>query len=121
MPNGDDIYMHDTPDRQYFRLADRARSSGCIRLERPMDFLMLVLDGMPGWDRARAERVVAGGVTSVNSVRRQLPVRLHYNTVTVDGAEMRIRQDIYGLDAAYARAMDSRQRVPGVPMAAAAL
>ena len=26
-----------------------------------------------------------------------------------------------GLDAAYARAMDSRQRVPGVPMAAAAL
>jgi len=121
MPNGDDIYMHDTPDRQYFRLADRARSSGCIRLERPMDFLMLVLDGTPGWDRARADRILAGRATSVNPIRRQLPVRLHYNTVTVEGAEMRIRQDIYGLDAAYARAMDSRQRVPGVPMAAAAL
>lgn len=121
MPNGDDIYMHDTPDRQYFRLADRARSSGCIRLERPMDFLMLVLDGTPGWDRARADRVLAGRATSVNAIRRQLPVRLHYNTVTVEGAETRIRQDIYGLDAAYARAMESRQRVPGVPMAAAAL
>ncbi|WP_421990334.1 L,D-transpeptidase family protein [Roseococcus sp.] len=121
MPNGDDIYMHDTPDRHYFRLADRARSSGCIRLDRPMDFLMLLLDGMPGWDRARAERTVAGRVTSVNAVRRQLPVRLHYNTVTVDGAEMRIRQDIYGLDAAYARAMDARTRTTGVPMAAAAL
>jgi murein L,D-transpeptidase YcbB/YkuD len=121
MPNGDDIYMHDTPDRQYFRLADRARSSGCIRLERPMDFLMLVLDGTPGWDRTRADRVLAGRATSVNPIRRQLPVRLHYSTVTVEGAETRIRQDIYGLDAAYVRAMDSRQRVPGVPMAAAAL
>ena len=119
MPNGDDIYMHDTPDRQYFRLVDRARSSGCIRLEKPMDFLMLVLEGMPGWDRGRADRVLAGRATSVNQIRRQLPVRLHYNTITVEGAEMRIRQDIYGLDAAYARAMDSRQRVPGVPMAAA--
>ena len=119
MPNGDDIYMHDTPDRQYFRLADRARSSGCIRLERPMEFLMLVLDGTPGWDRARADRVLAGRATSVSALRRQLPVRLHYNTITVEGAEMRIRQDIYGLDAAYARALDSRQRVPGIPMAAA--
>lgn len=119
MPNSDDIYMHDTPDRQYFRLADRARSSGCIRLERPMDFLMLVLDGTPGWDRARADRVLAGRATSVNAIRRQLPVRLHYNTVTVEGTEMRIRQDVYGLDAAYARAMDARSRAPGVPMAAA--
>jgi murein L,D-transpeptidase YcbB/YkuD len=121
MPNGDDIYMHDTPDRHYFRLADRARSSGCIRLERPMDFLMLVLDGTPGWDRARADRAVAGRATSVNTLQRQLPVRLHYNTVTVEGAETRIRQDVYGLDAAYARAMDSRSRISGLPMAAAAL
>lgn len=119
MPNSDDIYMHDTPDRQYFRLVERARSSGCIRLERPMDFLMLVLEGTPGWDRGRAERAVAGRATSVSAVRRQLPVRLHYDTVTLDGGELRIRQDIYGFDAAYARAMDSRQRVPGVPMAAA--
>ena len=48
MPNADDIYMHDTPDRHYFRRADRAHSSGCIRLERPMDFLMVMLDGTPG-------------------------------------------------------------------------
>ena len=113
MPNGDDIFLHDTPDRQYFRRSDRAHSSGCIRLERPMDFLMLVLDGMPGWDRERADRVLASRATSVASLRRQLPIRLHYSTVTVAGAEVRIRQDIYGLDEAYARAMDARgTRVP---------
>ena len=32
MPNNDDIFLHDTPDRQYFRRPDRAHSSGCIRL-----------------------------------------------------------------------------------------
>ena len=37
MPNSDDIYMHDTPDRHLFSRPDRAFSSGCIRLEKPME------------------------------------------------------------------------------------
>ncbi|WP_424811930.1 L,D-transpeptidase family protein [Roseococcus sp. YIM B11640] len=117
MPNSDDIYMHDTPDRHYFRRADRAQSSGCVRLEKPMDFLTLMLDGM--WDRERVDRVLASRATSVVTLRRQLPVRLFYSTVTAEGSELRVRQDIYGLDQAYARAMETRTRVPGVPMAAA--
>lgn len=119
IPNSDDIYMHDTPDRHYFRRADRAQSSGCIRLERPMDFLMTVLDGTPGWERDRVDRVLASRGTSNIQLRRQIPVRLHYSTVTVEGSELRVRQDIYGLDEAYARAMEGRSRPQGVPMAAA--
>ena len=119
MPNNDDIFMHDTPDRHYFRRADRAQSSGCIRLERPMDFLMVMLDGMPGWERDRVDRVLATRNTSAISLRRQLPVRLFYSTVTVEGSELRVRQDIYGLDEAYARAMEGRTRPQGIPMAAA--
>lgn len=119
MPNSDDIFMHDTPDRHYFRRADRAQSSGCIRLERPMDFLMVMLDGTPGWDRERVDRVLATRNTSAIPLRRQLPVRLFYATVTVEGSELRVRQDIYGLDEAYARAMEGRVRPQGIPMAAA--
>ncbi|UPY39234.1 L,D-transpeptidase family protein [Sediminicoccus sp. KRV36] len=119
MPNADDIYMHDTPDRHYFRRADRAQSSGCIRLERPMDFLMVMLDGMPGWERDRVDRVLATRNTSAIPLRRQVPVRLFYATVTVEGSELRVRQDIYGLDEAYARAMEGRVRPQGIPMAAA--
>jgi len=114
MPNGDDIFLHDTPDRHLFRLADRAFSSGCIRLARPMDLLMLLLSGNEGWDEARAERMIVSGRTSITALRRALPIRLHYDTVVVEGASVRIRQDIYGLDAAYARAMGVRD---GVPMA----
>lgn len=118
MPNNDDIFMHDTPDRQYFRRADRAQSSGCIRLERPMDFLMMAMDGMAGWDRERLDRVLATRNTSTIALRRQPPVRLFYATVTVEGSELRVRQDIYGLDEAYSRAMEGRARLQGIPMAA---
>lgn len=106
MPNGEDIFMHDTPDRHLFRRPDRAFSSGCIRLERPMDLLDIVMEGTAGWDRARVDRVLASRQTSVMPVARTLPVRLHYTTVIVEGGEVRMRPDIYGLDEAYARAMD---------------
>ena len=53
MPNTEDIFMHDTPDRHLFSRPERAFSSGCIRLERPLDLLDAVLDGTAGWDRAR--------------------------------------------------------------------
>lgn len=110
MPNGDDIFMHDTPDRHLFRRPDRAFSSGCIRLERPAEMMALLLDGTPGWDLARAQRAVESRVTSAVAVRRALPVLLSYRTVTVEGGAVRIRPDLYGLDAAYARAMDTAPR-----------
>lgn len=108
MPNTDDIYMHDTPDRYLFRRPDRAFSSGCIRLEQPMALLEKVLEGTPGWDLARAQQALDSGTTSAVALRRPLPVRLHYSTVTTDGGRVRIRPDIYRLDEAYARAMDAR-------------
>lgn len=102
IPNRDDIYLHDTPDRHYFNRPDRAFSSGCIRLARPLDLVSVALDGTPGWDRERAVRTVESRNTSVVSLRRQIPVRLHYSTVIVENGQVRIRPDIYGLDQAYA-------------------
>jgi murein L,D-transpeptidase YcbB/YkuD len=71
-----------------------------------MDFLALVTEGT--LERSTADRLLASRATSVTALRRTLPVRLHYATVTVEGTEARVRQDIYGLDEAYARQMDSR-------------
>jgi len=113
MPNSDDIYLHDTPERGLFGRPDRAFSSGCIRLERPMDLLEQVLDGTPGWDRAKATMALDSRQTSAVGLRRPLPVRLFYQTVMVEQGRVRIRPDIYGLDAAYARALD--QRTPPAP------
>lgn len=106
MPNGEDIYMHDTPDRHYFRRGARFFSSGCIRLERPMDLMDIVLQGTSGWDRGRVDRVLASRATSSMTVARTLPVRLHYTSTIVENGRVVMRADVYGLDEAYARAMD---------------
>ena len=111
MPNGDDIFMHDTPDRHLFRRPDRAFSSGCIRLERPNDMMAALLDGTPGWDIGRAQRAVESRNTGAVSLRRVSPVLLRYNTVMIEtGGRVRIRPDIYDLDAAYSRAMAAPAR-----------
>ncbi|BDG72159.1 hypothetical protein Rmf_20880 [Roseomonas fluvialis] len=106
MPNNDDIFMHDTPDRHLFSRGQRAFSSGCIRLERPMELLSEALSGTAGWDRARADRVLAGRATTGATLARSIPVRLHYTTTIVEGGRVVMRTDIYGLDADYARAME---------------
>ena len=110
MPNSDDIYLHDTPDRSLFSRADRAFSSGCIRLSQPNELLTVALDGL-GWDAARIQRAYEGKQTVTIALRRSLPVRLHYTTVTVEGSRVRVRPDIYGLDAAYAREMERGPRI----------
>ena len=116
MPNTDDIFMHDTPDRHLFSRGQRAFSSGCIRLERPMELLSEALSGTAGWDRARADRVLDGRATTGATLARSIPVRLHYTTVIVEGGRVLMRADIYGLDADYARAMErgTAQRIASV-------
>jgi murein L,D-transpeptidase YcbB/YkuD len=116
MPNNDDIFMHDTPDRHLFSRGQRAFSSGCIRLERPMELLSEALSGTAGWDRARADRVLASRATTGATLARSIPVRLHYTTTIVEGGRVIMRSDIYGLDAEYARAMErgTAQRIAAV-------
>lgn len=121
MPNNDDIFMHDTPDRHLFSRGQRAFSSGCIRLERPMELLSDALSGTSGWDRSRVDRVLASRRTVSTPIARSIPVRLHYTTVIVEGGRVIMRPDIYGLDAQYARALDSAtsQRVASLEGGAA--
>lgn len=114
IPNSEDIFMHDTPDRGLFTRPDRAFSSGCIRLGRPMDFLAMAVDGMEGWDRTRMARSVSDGRTFSIGLRRQPSVRFLYQSVVVEGGQIRIRPDIYGMDETYARALE---RGPARPMA----
>ena len=103
MPNRDDIFMHDTPQRSLFARQERLYSSGCIRLEQPYALMAYAI----GWDRARAEAAIASGRTFGILVRMPLPVVIAYRTALVgaDGT-VTLRPDAYGLDEAYAQLLD---------------
>lgn len=104
--NDQDIYMHDTPDRRYFATDVRAFSSGCIRLEKPAEMVDLLFAGQAGMDRARLQVLLDRRTTSGLAARRPIPVRITYRTATLDAnGRLLMRHDLYGLDAAYARAM----------------
>lgn len=45
-PNNYSVYLHDTNMPSAFRLATRAVSHGCIRLERPLDLAFFIMEDM---------------------------------------------------------------------------
>ena len=98
-PNRFNVYMHDTPSRSLFGESERAFSHGCVRLARPIDMAVEVLNQLDGWNRARIERVLAGGERTVVSLKRPIPVHITYATAWRDAqGDVQFRPDIYRRD-----------------------
>ncbi|MBI1244240.1 MAG: L,D-transpeptidase family protein [Alphaproteobacteria bacterium] len=108
LPNIFDVFLHDTPDRHYFSRADRALSSGCIRLERPFELVEWVLRNTSGWTRDAIETADRDGQTRHVQVRRPVPVHLVYFTAFVKNGELQLRDDIYGLDSLFVAGIEKR-------------
>jgi L,D-transpeptidase YcbB len=108
LPNIYDVFLHDTPDRHYFGRAARALSSGCVRLERPLDLAEWVLRQTPGWTREAIEAADNDPVTKNVQVRRPIPLHFVYFTAFDDDGQLQLREDIYGIDALFVAAVDRR-------------
>lgn len=106
-PNPHSVYLHDTPTRGLFARADRSFSSGCIRVERPMELAEYLLDDQTEWsaqkiqdalDTSSAERAVI--------LREKVPVHLQYWTAWADeGGAVHFRRDVYERDEALHQAL----------------
>ncbi len=111
LPNPYDIYLHDTPGRSLFDARTRAFSSGCIRIEQPLDLARHLLADQPGaW--SELQRWLKLGETRTIRLDRPLPVYLLYLTTWVepDGTPY-FHRDVYGRDAAVARVLPPLPRV----------
>lgn len=108
-PNKFDVYLHDTPERWLFALAERDQSSGCIRIERPVDLAAYVLRGDPAWDKDKILEAIGSGETQAVVLRDRLNVHLLYWTAWLgqDG-KIQFRNDIYLRDAALDRALEEK-------------
>ena len=106
-PNPHFVYLHDTPSRSLFQRADRAASSGCIRVDRPLELAALLIEGTPGWPRERIEETIASGRTQAISIARPVPIYLLYWTVgvTADG-QILFKKDVYDRDRAVLTTLD---------------
>jgi murein L,D-transpeptidase YcbB/YkuD len=108
-PNKFDVYLHDTPERGLFSRAVRDFSSGCIRIERPIDLAEYVLKDEPNWTKEKIMAVIESGETRVVKLRSPLRVHLLYWTAWLaEDGQVQFRQDIYLRDAALYRALEER-------------
>ncbi|MDL1862985.1 hypothetical protein FBR04_18450 [Betaproteobacteria bacterium PRO7] len=105
-PNEHSVCLHATPTRALFERTARAFSSGCIRVERPLDLARLLLDDPARWSEDRLREAIATGRTQTVPVRHTVPVLLLYFTaqVAADGT-LHFRPDLYGRDKAIVAAL----------------
>jgi murein L,D-transpeptidase YcbB/YkuD len=94
------VYMHDTPDKALFDRAERAFSSGCIRVDRTLELAEALLAATPGWTRDRIVQAANGGREMIVPLTEPVPIRTIYLTAFVDHrGRLNFRDDLYGLDS----------------------
>ncbi|EIJ41974.1 hypothetical protein BegalDRAFT_1071 [Beggiatoa alba B18LD] len=111
-PNKFSIYLHDTPKRSLFGLNDRALSSGCIRVEQPLNLASYVLGNSDKWNKDSIQKAIQSGKHRIVNLDQPLPVYLLYWTAWIDDeGTMQFRDDIYQHDERSLQALTKLQVV----------
>jgi murein L,D-transpeptidase YcbB/YkuD len=103
LDNDFEIYLHDTPAKGLFERSGRALSHGCIRVERSAELARRLFEREGRAEELRA--ALATGRNGVIELEQELPLHvLHFTAETDSSGRLRLLPDVYGLDAAQARA-----------------
>ena len=98
-PNSHIIYMHDTPSKTLFDKEQRAFSHGCIRVARPRDLAIEVLEGDTNWTVEKIDAAMNREVEKTYNLKTRIPVYIGYFTAWVDReGQIHFYEDIYGHD-----------------------
>jgi murein L,D-transpeptidase YcbB/YkuD len=109
-PNKYDVYLHDSPNRSIFSRPKRTFSSGCIRIEKPLELTEYILKDSPGWSGKRIDAEIESGRSTLINAFVPLPIYIQYWTVWVDSSgKIQFREDIYGRDAVLEQALSKMQ------------
>lgn len=120
--NSSSIYLHDTNNKNGFKLANRAISHGCVRIEKPLVFAELMVRGKSQYDQLRMEvnlpptdttkmkqfqKIQAKRTDTLNvfqlkpswfATRKNIGVVISYFTAWVENGRVQFRPDVYDYD-----------------------
>jgi murein L,D-transpeptidase YcbB/YkuD len=89
-PNGSDIYLHDTPNKDVFAQDDRTLSHGCIRLQDA--------ERLGRWLMQRDPTAASRDPEQNVLLPAPVPIYVTYLTAQVNDGELVFLDDIYGRD-----------------------
>ncbi len=103
LPNKWDIYLHDTPHREDFPNRYRAKSSGCVRIEKPQEMALLILNEIEKKDftQEKLDKMISTHRTTWEILKNKIPVHLVYLTAFEDrdNTHIRLADDVYKRDS----------------------
>jgi len=108
-PNPYNVYLHDTPHRELFDKDQRTFSSGCIRIQNPLELAKILLSDQPQWSADRIDDyLLTSTETKQIPLKTPLPVLIVYWTVSVGASgEIRYAKDVYDYDPPLIRELDT--------------
>ncbi len=99
LPNAYAVYLHDTNQRGLFKLEDRARSHGCVRLQRPQEFAAWLLSLAKPTPPDSVRAAVRDTTARRWDLKKRVPIDVLYWTAWADDeGRLQVRKDLYGLD-----------------------
>lgn len=99
-PNKFNVYLHDTPDRELFEKPERGFSSGCIRIEKPLELALYLVQNDPRWSQEKLLAGIASRREQTVQLPARVPVHLLYWTAWADEqGRVHFRRDLYERDA----------------------
>lgn len=107
--NAHNVYLHDTPVRRPFKMANRDVSHGCVRVEKPRQLVDFLLKGHSAWDMDKVNEYL-GQTHAGKAIKldEKVPIHLDYYTAWVDDeGRLQVRDDLYRRDADLLRALNA--------------
>ena len=97
-PNKFSVYLHDTNHRDYFEKWNRSLSSGCVRVENPLELTSSLLKDTLNYDSEKIKEILKTGETKNASIKTPIYVHQWYWTAWSEDNKLIFRDDIYNLD-----------------------
>jgi L,D-transpeptidase YcbB len=98
-PNRFDVYLHDTPTRNLFKSSERDFSHGCMRIEKPVDLAVYLLNDPAEWSENKVLSTIRKGRNRPVYLPEPIDIHVQYWTAWVDGGgQVQFRDDVYRYD-----------------------
>ncbi|PKN34991.1 MAG: hypothetical protein CVU61_06435 [Deltaproteobacteria bacterium HGW-Deltaproteobacteria-19] len=111
-PNRFDVYLHDTPQRSLFKRTVRDFSHGCMRVEKPIDLAVYLLQDESKWSREKILAAIRKGRNQAVDLPAPITVHIAYWTAWVDpDGTVQFRDDIYRYDSVLEAVMGTKTSI----------
>ncbi|MBS7252550.1 L,D-transpeptidase family protein [Flavobacterium branchiicola] len=98
-PNNHSVYLHDTNHRNYFGRSNRSLSSGCVRVENPLELAEHILADSVKYSKIKIDTIIASKKTTSIKITKKYALYQWYWTAWSKKNQLIFRADIYNLDS----------------------